>query len=68
MFVNDRLLAPNRQETREAVRPDMENFCRKLFRGGEVSFSYRDDPRSLFAVSVKALQRYSVAELLANLA
>jgi hypothetical protein len=65
--INDRLLAPNRSETRDAVRPEIESFSRRLFPGSEVSISYRDDPRSLFAVSLKASRRYSVADLLANL-
>lgn len=65
--INDRLLAPNRSETRDAVRPEIESFSRKLFPGSEVSISYRDDSRSLFAVSLKASRRYSVADLLANL-
>ncbi len=67
VFVNDRLLAPNREETREAVRPDMDDFCRKLFPDSEVSVSYSDDPRSLFAVSLEASRRHRVADLLANL-
>ncbi len=67
IFVNDRLIAPNREATREAVRPELETFCRELFPDSEVLLSHSNDPRRLFAVSVKASRRYSVAELLANL-
>ena len=35
MFVNDRLLAPNRDSTREAVKPELQEFLGKLFRGSE---------------------------------
>jgi hypothetical protein len=66
-FVNDRLLAPNCEATREAVRPDFEEFFQKLFRGGEYSVSYGTDPRGLFAISVKATRSFATADLLANL-
>jgi hypothetical protein len=67
IFVNDRLVAPNRDATRDAVRPELETFCRGLFPDSEVLLSHSNDPRRLFAVSVKASRRYSMAELLANL-
>src|SRR5216683_3113300 len=31
IVINDRLLAPNREETREALRPDLQAFSRSLF-------------------------------------
>jgi hypothetical protein len=68
IFINDRLLAPNSDATREAVASDLRVFSRKLFRGGECSMSYDHDPRKLFAVSVKAAQSFSVADLLQELA
>jgi hypothetical protein len=68
VFLNDRLVAPNRDTTSEAVHPDFQIFCQKLFRGREYSLSYGSDPRKLFAVSVKAAQPFSVADLLENLA
>ena len=67
LFVNDRLLAPNRDETRADVQRDLETFFQKLFRGGEYSLSYGRDPRRLFTVSVKSSQSFLVADLLANL-
>ena len=67
VFINDRLVTLNRDATREAVRPDFEIFFQKLFRGSEYSLSYGSDPRSLFAVCVKASQTFSVADLLENL-
>ncbi|MGC2329922.1 MAG: hypothetical protein WA581_00575 [Candidatus Acidiferrales bacterium] len=70
IFVNDRLLAPNRVETFEAVRTDLEAFARKLFRGAGDSLSYDStrDPRSLFSVTLKSSRAFSAAELLQNLA
>src|SRR5216684_3355934 len=56
VFINDRLVTLNRDATREAVRADFQMFFQKLFRGSEYSLSYGNDPRSLFAVCVKASQ------------
>ena len=68
VFINDRLLAPNSDATREAVTSDLQAFSQKLFRGREYSMSYGSDPRKLFAVSLKAAQPFSVADLLQRLA
>ena len=68
VFINDRLVAPNCDATRVAVNSDFQIFFQKLFQGREYSMSYGSDPRKLFAVSVKAAQPFSVADLLRNLA
>jgi hypothetical protein len=67
IFINDRLLAPNTDATREAVASDLRALSQKLFRGGEYSMSYDHDPRKLFAVSLKTTQPFSVAVLLQKL-
>jgi hypothetical protein len=66
-FVNDRLLAPNCDTTREELHPDFEAFFEKLFRGSQYSLSYASDPRKLFGVFVKSAQSFTTADLLANL-
>jgi hypothetical protein len=68
-FVNDRLLAPNRNSTREALRSDFETFFKKLFRGGEYTLAYpsASEPRKLFGVSVKSSRTFTPTDLLANL-
>jgi len=68
-FVNDRLLAPNRDSTREALRSDFETFFKKLFRGNEYTLAYPNssEPRKLFGVSVKSSRTFTPADLLANL-
>jgi len=69
LFVNDRLLAPNRESTLEAVKADFQGFSKQLFGGGEYSLSNGgSDPRGLFAVSLRASKSFSVADLLHNLA
>jgi hypothetical protein len=67
IFINDRLVAPNRDATREAVHSDLQFFAQKLFRGSEYSMSYDSDPRKLFAVSIKSAKPFPVADLLENL-
>jgi hypothetical protein len=64
IFVNDRLVAPNTDSTREALDAEFQTFSRKMFRGKEYSISYGADPRSLFTAFVKAARPFSVAELL----
>ena len=68
-FVNDRLLAPNRDSTREVLHSDFETFFKKLFRGGEYALAYpsTSEPRKLFGVSVKSSRTFTPADLLANL-
>ena len=68
VFINDRLTAPNREETREALKSDFQSFANQLFGKNEYSLSYGSDPRRLFTVSLKASQAIPVTELLANLA
>ncbi len=68
LFINDRLLAPNREATRDAVEQDFQIFFERLFRGSEFSLTYESDPRRLFGVSAKASRSFSVEDLLANLA
>lgn len=67
LFFNDRLLVPNREGTRETVQSDLATFFQRLFRGGEYSVSYGQEPRELFGVSVKSARTFPVAALLANL-
>ncbi len=65
--INDRLLAPNKPETREAIQPELDALLSKLFAGGDYSLSYQDSPRDLFSVSVKSSGTFSAEELLQNL-
>jgi hypothetical protein len=67
IFINDRLVAPNRDETRQALDPDFKQFAGELFRGNEHSLSYESDPRKLFSASLRTSRPFSVGELLENL-
>jgi hypothetical protein len=66
-FINDRLLAPNRDTTREAFHSDFETFFERLFRGSEYSLSYTSEPRKLFGFSLKTTRVFATGDLLANL-
>lgn len=67
LFVNDRMLAPNREDTRKAFEPDFKALFNKLFRGSGYSMSYDTDPRRLLGLSVKSSKTFSIAELIRNL-
>jgi hypothetical protein len=66
--INDRLIVPNNTASVEALDPDFQLFCQKLFRGKEYSIAYEPDPRALFTAKVKAAQPHTVAQLLEALA
>jgi hypothetical protein len=67
IFVNDRLLAPNSEATREAFQADFETFFQHLFPGGNFSASFESDPRKLFSVLVKTTEPFRLVDLLENL-
>ena len=68
IFVNDRLLAPNRPASREAIKADLSPFLKKILGSSEYSLSFDDNPRNLFRVCVKATQPFSAEALAKNLA
>jgi hypothetical protein len=67
IFINDRLLAPSSEATRETFKSDFERFFQQLFKNSNFSTAYGSDPRKLFTVSVKTTQPFPVADLLKNL-
>jgi len=68
LFINDRLLAPNHEETRRALEADFRHLFGKLFGGSEYAMSYDTDPRHLLGVSVKSSKSFSIADLIRDLA
>jgi hypothetical protein len=67
LFINDRLLAPNVDATREVLEPELRKFLQRLFGGAEYSLQYDRDPRHLFSLTVKAAQGAAPTVLLKNL-
>jgi hypothetical protein len=56
--VNDRFLAPNREETLAALRPDLECALGALLGDGSLTIEYNCDPRQLFTVAVRASEPF----------
>jgi hypothetical protein len=75
IFINDRLLAPNTAETRDAVRPEFQTFAERLFGGSEFSLSFGSesssaetaDPRRLLTVFLHAANPFTTEDLAGNL-
>jgi hypothetical protein len=68
LCVNDRLLAPNTDETFRAIAEDLHELARLLFRGSRYSVQRcAQDERQRFAISLKAEEPCDVRSLLDNL-
>jgi hypothetical protein len=52
--VNDRLSAPNNDETFTALRPEIEKIARRLFGSADFVVEKEPDPRRRFAVRIRA--------------
>jgi len=51
--INDRLQAPNNQETFAATKPDLENAIRGLVGDASFTLQHNDNPRQRFSVAVR---------------
>jgi hypothetical protein len=51
--INDRLLAPNQEETYLALKPELDRVFTGLWGRGAYSMERRGEPRELFRVAVK---------------
>jgi len=67
IVINDRLLAPNTNVSRQAAEPDLREFLDQLLAGAGYSLQYPTERRKLFGVSVTTAREFSIEELLANL-
>jgi len=67
VLVNDRLLAPNNEETFIAVRADVEALARSLYAGSDFSIERERDSRKRFGLSMKAADSFDVGTLIKNL-
>lgn len=68
LFINDRMLAPNREETRQQLEPEFKTFFDRLFRGSDYSMTYDADPRHLLRVFIRTSKSFTVGDLIRNLA
>jgi hypothetical protein len=67
LLANDRLLAPNSEETFAAIAPSMNGLLDKLFGGTKCEIDRETDPGERFSVTIRAPQPVAVRELLARL-
>ena len=65
--INDRLVAPNREDALLELKADLDTFLEKLYRGSAVSVERNDDPRQCLGLKVKAKQPFEIASLIQNL-
>jgi hypothetical protein len=67
IVINDRLLAPNNQNTRTAAEPQLKEFFTQLFGGADFALSYHSEPRRLFGAVARASRESTIQELQRNL-
>lgn len=65
--INDRMLAPNREETRAALSSELRMFLDKLFAGNSYTLSFDPDPRRVLTARVACDRKFSLPELAENL-
>lgn len=68
LVANDRLRAPNTEETFAALQPQLSPVLEALFAGAPVSYERNPDPRQRFNLRVKTQASSDISQLLANLA
>ena len=67
MWINDRLLAPNREETRSTLGSELRKFLDKLLAGNPYTLSLDPDPRRLLTARIASDRKFSVSEFLETL-
>ena len=67
ILINDRLLAPNTEETFRALRPDLEDLTRTLYGGADFTLRRQTDSKSRFSVQIKSAAPFEITTLLENL-
>jgi hypothetical protein len=67
LVANDRLHAPNTEETRQALTPHLDPVLAQLYGGARLDLSRDSDPRKRFNLRVRAGAAFAVADLLHNL-
>jgi len=65
--INDRMLAPNREETRAALSSELRIFLDKLFAGNSYSLSFDPDLRRVLTARIACDRKFSLPELAENL-
>ncbi|MBI4488916.1 MAG: hypothetical protein HY694_07500 [Deltaproteobacteria bacterium] len=66
-FINDRLLAPNTEETFQAVKPDLDDLARTMYGGADFTLKREADPKKRFSVQIRTPVSFEIRALLKNL-
>lgn len=66
LFINDRLVAPNNDETRKSTEPELRRFL-DLLVGSGYSLQYEAEPRRVFGERIQLKREFSIEELVHNL-
>lgn len=67
VVVNDRLLAPNTDETWQAARPELVAFFDQFYGPGRYTLARHPEPRERFTVDVRAQGQHDLGQLLGSL-
>lgn len=67
LMLNDRLHAPNTEETLATLRPGLEGLLAALYAGANVRLRRNPDPKQRFALNIQAEGDWDIATLLKNL-
>ena len=67
LLINDRLLAPNTEETLRALKPELEGLAKILYGGADFALRHNPDPRQRFGVFMKTPHSFELDRLLENL-
>ncbi|MGH7773313.1 MAG: hypothetical protein ACREQA_13895 [Candidatus Binatia bacterium] len=68
LLINDRLLAPNTEETFRVVKPELEELARTMYGGADFILEPDTaDPRKRFSVRIKTPDFFDIVALLRNL-
>lgn len=67
LIINDRQVAPNTHETRQASEPELRSFFDPLFGEGSYKLEFETSARKLFGVRIRSEQRVTISDLLQNL-
>ena len=66
-LINDRLLAPNTDETFGEIKPDLEKLAEVVFGGANFVLKHDKDPKGRFSVQIKTPVALGIETLLKNL-
>ena len=67
LVLNDRLHAPNTEETLAALTPDLKSLLVTLYAGADFRFQHNPDPKQRFTLNIRAEGDWDTAALLKNL-